>query len=633
MPSLKHYVSLVRHLGAGWVLYRIGYAVRRRLGFVRRASPMIAWEKIPGPTLQFAEAAAQVPGETADACVAEAEAVLAGRFRLFSHTWVNAGFPPDWHANQMAGSEGRKLENRHWSRVGDVSGGDIKGVWELNRFPWAFALARGHARTRDTRYADAFWTLFSDWCDKNPPNIGANWMCGQEATFRLIAVAFAARAMGVPESRRVALAHFVVATGRRIAANLDYALSQKNNHGVSECVGLATAALLLPAHDESDEWWRKGSRELENQLAELVYADGGFSQHSLIYHRVLLHDLCWVRSSIAAAGRKCPEWLDTAGRRATDFLAQITDAKTGEAPLYGSNDGANILPLAEGDFADMRPAVQLASAVFKRELRFAAGPWDEAAAWLVPGWNSLPRRDRFRLGRFHAAEAGLVQLVRDDSRLVMRCPTRFRHRPAQADMLNVDVWLRHRAVALDGGSFSYNSQERFVALGTAREHNGLTVEGVEPMEKASRFLYLPWPRGTACDSGGESFEASHDGYARLGVAWTRTVAPRADGSFVIRDRVRGALGKTLRWHWRLADLPWELNAAESQVAVNDAGRNYVVKWSGAQVKSTLLLRCDETSASGWRSVYYGTVEPMCSLVIEVVADDAVDFVTELSAED
>ena len=186
------------------------------------------------------------------ACAHEADGVLRGEFRIFSNRVIAAGFAPDWHRNQMTGE--RATENRHWTELRDFAYGDIKGVWELSRFSWAFVLARAFVRTRDSRYANAFWQLFADWCRCNPSNLGPNWMCGQEATFRLMAVVFAAETIGVPTAERDGLARFVVATGRRIAANLGYALSQKNNHGVSECIGLITVALLAPSYGESAGW-------------------------------------------------------------------------------------------------------------------------------------------------------------------------------------------------------------------------------------------------------------------------------------------------------------------------------------------------------------------------------------------
>ena len=637
MPSLRDAVETVAHLGPGWVFRRARYAMGRRLGLVRQSTPAVAWESLRAPTVRVARLLIAAPEWDFAAVRQEAEAILAGKFRLFSDATVAAGFLPDWHRNQITEDSGQRTEDRgqsdikHWTKISDFGGGDIKGVWELSRFPWAFPLARAYAHLNDPKFAAAFWRLFGDWCEKNPPNLGPNWMCGQEATFRLMAVAFACGVLGVPDDERERLARFVVATGRRIAGNLDYALNQQNNHGVSECVGLITAGLLLPEHDESGPWLRRALAALERQLAELVYADGGFSQHSLIYHRVLLHDLCWVRHRLAAAGLEAPAWLDATGKRATDFLAVLIEPLTGAAPLYGTNDGANVLPLADGEFTDCRPAVQLASALFHRALRYAPGPWDEAAAWLVPEWKSLPRSEDGLPARWHATDAGIFQLVRGRDRLVMRCPTRFRHRPAQADMLHVDVWLDGRAVAADGGSFSYNSGERFTALAAAREHNVLTIDGVEPMRKASRFLYLPWSTGTAAATEGGGLAASHDGFRTHGVAWAREVRPRRGGGFVVIDRVTGAAGKRLRWHWRLADWDWHLNPEGNEItAANgpDGGTRAVVRWTGVGVSTSKLIRVDPASASGWRSVRYGAVEPAGALVILADNQDAVEFVTE-----
>ncbi len=644
MRSLSQYLALVRELGAGWLLYRTGYAMRRRSGLLRWATPTTAWEQVPVAELSLHPGTKPaVSGSWGNACLSEAEAVLRGEFRLFSHRSVQAGFPPDWHWNQLANEQrpeggssvAKAMDDRgpvaliHWTEISDFAGGDIKGVWELSRFPWAFVLTRAYARTGDAKYAEAFWRLFADWCRSNPPNLGPNWMCGQEATFRLMAVVFAAESFGVPAERREALAQFVVATGRRIAANLDYALSQKNNHGVSECVGLVTAALLVPGHPEAVAWRSRGLRELEAQIAELVYEDGGFSQHSLVYHRVLLHGLCWCRRRLELTGQGIPAWLDAAGKRALYFLMTITDPATGQAPLYGSNDGANVLPLAEGDFLDMRPVIQMASAAFHRELPLSPGPWDEAAMLLAADWDSL-RRVQWPTppARWHAPIAGCFQLTHGCDRLFLRCPTRFRHRPAQADMLHVDVWHGGLPVAMDGGSFSYNSCERFTALGSAALHNAMTIEGVEPIRKFGRFLYLPWPQGGAGMDGQGGFRASHDGYAALGVKWTRTVSKGEAGGWVVHDHVSGAGGRILRWHWRLADRPWTVTGDSAAVS-DDAGR-YRISWRSSGPTKVSLVRAAPHSAYGWWSPHYGEVAPACSLVIAVPSAAEIDLRTEFS---
>lgn len=635
MRSPCQYVALLRHLGPKWALFRVTHAVRRRSGHLRRATPATDWAELTAPTLDLQPCAGPrlTPPTWSRACVAQAEDILAGRFRLFSHRVVAAGYPPDWHCNQLAcpvadePGPSRSLAVRHWTELSDSSSGDIKGVWELSRFAWAFTLTRAYQRTDERRFVDAFWELFSDWCRYNPPNLGPNWMCGQEAAFRLIAVTFAAENLGVPDAHREALGRFIFATGCRIAANLDYALSQANNHGVSECVGLATAALLLRGSELRATWLGRAQRALRAQLEDLVYHDGGFSQHSLIYHRVLLHDLCWCRRRLEIGGHEIPEWLEAAGRRALEHLMVLTDPDTGLAPLYGSNDGADVLPLADAEFLDLRPVIQMAAAQFRRDLPLAPGPWDEAAAWLDEAALTLPRTGwPDAPTRWRGAIAGSAQLVNGCSRLFVRCPTFFRHRPAQADMSHVDIWHLGRPIAMDGGSFSYNSTERFAQLGMARYHNVLTVDGEEPLKKFSRFLYLPWPRGEVGEIA-DGFRCSHNGWARAGVRWTREVSAALGEGFVVRDRVQGAAGHRLLWHWRLVDAPWKLAREPGRVEVRAEEVAYEIEWTGSASPNARLVRADPDSAYGWWSPHYGEAVPAVALLLEVATVADIEFTT------
>lgn len=564
--------------------------------------PMPTWEQVDSPELALAVA----PSGPARRASAIAQEIQKGEFVLFSHRRVTAGSPPDWHRNQLTGES--LPGDVHWSRIGDFNFGDIKGVWELSRFGWAYALVR----QGDDSAAGTFWSLWADWMRRNPPNAGPNWMCGQEASIRLMAIVFAAERLGVPAEHRSMLARFVTATARRVAANLDYALAQQNNHGISECVGLLTAARLVPAHPEASRWMETALSRLRAQLAELVYDDGAFSQHSLVYHRVALHQLCWLATRLRAAGQEEPDWLVSAGRRLTDYLAAITDPETGEAPLYGANDGANILPLSDSGFLDLRPVVQLGAAIFHRTLRYAPGPWDEPVWWLVEGAENLPRGPQ-RLADHYAPSGGVLQLGTTGERLTLRCPVGFRHRPSQADFGHVDVWLGGRRVAIDGGSFSYNSRERFTALGRAREHNAVTFDDLEPMRKVTRFLQLPWPKGEVRGvAGGEWLYEPHL-YGAAGIRWQRRVSRRSAGGFVVQDEIAGATGHEVRWHWRLVDAAWKTTAGRVEAEVD--GVRAVITWKTDPDATVELRRADPESAAGWQSRYYGEVEPAVSFIL------------------
>jgi hypothetical protein len=625
-------VHLLTHLGPGWCLFRMRYMLRLWLGLLERRTPGAPWSEFANEYAEglFPSSNTEAVLPSDDAVVAEADAVETGVFRLYSAHDLKCGFPPLWNTDPFTGRE--VPADRHWSRISDFAGGDIKDLWELSRFPWAFSLVRAYARDGKVSRPDAFWRLFESWQAANPPNLGPQWKCGQEATFRLMAAALARYAFSgcaaTTPSRLAAWRAFVLATGQRVAANLDYALSQSNNHGVSECVGLVTAALLLPGAPESPGWLRRGLESLRRQLGVLVYSDGSFSQHSVNYHRVMLQDLCWVAALLRANNHVVPTWLVRAGLRATDWLAAIVDPVSGHAPCSGSNDGAHILPLAPGGYADFRPTLVIAHAIFRGELPAEPGPADESIAWLAS--NTGARESTAgKSTDLHARDGGWHILRRMDSWLLLRAPEKFRDRPSSADMLHVDLWWRGLNIARDPGSYSYNTTGPFEsAFKGARVHNTVTFDGREPLKKFGRFLFLPWPKGKVDLSVSGTISATHGGWTGIGATHRRTVS-FSTGVWRIEDRLVSKSLRSARLHWLFGDVPHAFDAAGSSLRLRTSVGEVTVRWQipGGPVNAS-LVRADAQSDRGWISPFYRCVEPALSLALESqVAGEAV-WITE-----
>lgn len=551
--------------------------------------------------------------------VTEADEILRGRFRLFSWKPVDAGFPPLWQNHPLSGV--RMPAEPHWTAIREGAAGDVKLVWELSRFGWAFPLARAYARTKDERYAEAFWTLFDDWLQQNQPNHGPQWMCGQEATFRLMAATYACsvlRSAGATSAERLKrFARFVGVTGGRIEGNLEYALHQSNNHGVSECVGLITASLLMPTLAEAGRWRRRGFAELQRQLAELVYSDGGFSQHSANYHRVLLQDLLWLTVLLRAFEQAVPEWIIESGRRALRFIAALLNTTTGRVPLIGANDGAHVLPLADGDYWDFRPLVQAGACALFGERWLGEGPWDEAASWLTgQPITSLPYLPLEEMPTRLWPNAGLAQIRSGEVRALLRCPTRFRHRPSQADMLNVEIEWRGYAVLLDPGTYSYGrTDQKMPDLNWARAHSTIVFDEAEPMAKVSRFLYLPWPKGTVRVQG-NGFEATHDGWEKIGARHRRKISTPARNTVIIEDELSSQRQLRARVHWLLPDVVYELEAEKATLVLATPVGKWSIRWETPTGAVVTLVRADKSSSRGWWAPNYLQLEPALSLAIE-----------------
>lgn len=689
MRSVSLAWQILRHMGPGWCAYRAYYAVARRSGALARRTPATAWEAVPLRRF-LAEESLSEPERYLDyRCspaapaflfkptdrqryqpllagfddrdstpIDEAEAILGGRFRFFSCHRLDAGFPPDWHRNHFTGE--RAPTAIHWSRIGTTGYGDIKCIWELSRFAWAYTLVRAYWRTGDERYAEAFWRLFEDWRAHNPPNTGPNWMCGQEVALRLMASCFALYGLldspATTPERVAMLGQLAAVSARRIRANIGYALSQRNNHGISEAMGLWTAGLLFPEFAAARSWRDLGARLLEREVLRLLYDDGSCSQHSVVYQRLMLHDCLWGIALGATNGQPLSLTLQGRVRRAAEFLYQLQDDESGEVPLYGSSDGALILPLSNAGYRDFRPVVQSAAFLTRGERLLAPGPWDEESLWLCgpsvvetarhlpsdatrghsspPATDSAPTRQptapRTPRTDLRAATRGYYTLRTHTGFALMRCGDYAPgHRPGQQDQLHVDIWWRGQNTATDAGTYSYNPPELWGHdFGLVAMHNTVDVDGRGQSDRVSSFLSLPWAAARITADLRSSrgrlayLEGETNAYQRLAdrVSYRRAVVRVGEEHWLVLDRLTGADDHTYRLHWLLGDWPCEWFPDEGRVLLSTPSGPYQVRLGCLSAAPGLhFIRAEEGSAQGWRAAHYLDREAALSLSATVKA--------------
>ena len=563
--------------------------------------------------------------------VAVADRIVRGEFRFFEHSWVTCGSPPDWHRNYVTRQTTPK--GLHWSRIGEFGYGDIKVVWELSRFGWVYPLVRAFWRTGNESYAECFWWLLEDWRKHNPPQQGVNWKCGQEASFRVMAWCFGlygfAGAASTTPGRVAMLAQVLAVTGERIEGNLGYALSQQNNHGISEAAGLWTLGLLFPEFRRAGKWLALSRKALERQARELVYDDGSFSQHSANYHRVMLHDYLWAVRLGDLNGQPLSEDLRCRVGRAAEFLFQVQDVTSGKVPLYGSNDGALVLPLSNCDYQDFRPVVQSARFICSKVRTFSPGPWDEELLWLA-GPEAMDAPPAAAPPTDLAADDGGCYTLRQSRGFAfIHCP-RFKHRPSQADALHVDVWWRGENIAGDAGTYSYNAPVPWDnALAGTACHNTVLVDDKNQMERAGKFLWLPWLRAGKRSQGRSAtgplryWEGEHHGYSRLSppVLHRRAVLGIAEDHWLVLDRLESTGKHRYRLHWLLGNYPAASSEPECSLKLDTPQGPYHLSVSAPGLPCQYsLVRSGETSPRGWRAPYYLDREPALSWALEAEGD-------------
>ena len=673
LTKLRALFSLYQKFGLRWLLFRFGYALRMRLGILRWQMPAYEWDARP---LSY-WLKPDVPSEPADyvrwreqnapkfffdgipslprdltwnpkIAVDEAERILAGELRYFEHTPYQIGFPPDWHFDPRANI--RIDSYKHWSQIPDYGAYDIKFVWEASRFNQVYALVRAYAFQKDERYPEAFWTLVEDWAQKNPPQRGPNWKCGQEISLRILAWCFGLYAFkGSPSStaERVAqLTQMIAAQADRVYGNIDFAISTRGNHAVSEAFGLWLAGTLFPELKQAEKYRALGRKILEREAEIHIFRDGTYSMYSLNYHRFILRVYFLAIRLGELNHARFSDALYRSIANSLDFMAQLIEPSSGQMPVYGSNDGALVCPLDTCDFTDYRPTLQMGWVLIHGERLFGEGAWDESLFWLrgreshVVTTSVVATAGRLKSSLHGAFPDGGVHLLRGPhSEVFIRCAD-FRERPSHADQLHVDLWWRGQNIVCDAGTFLYNGQGPWQnGLAHTAAHNTVTVDGADQMPWFSRFTWGEWARGRVNQKNERGWQGEHDGYARLGVLHVRSVLMLGEDRWLVADHLFAARPHRYSLHWLINDFPHSVTPEQNLIQIRSAkspdfaNRNqsrapqgcfaktlesvFIIRMGLLEGESVFsAVRGDPNSTRGWRSRYYGQKEPALSAMLE-----------------
>ncbi|MEL4340205.1 heparinase II/III-family protein [Shewanella xiamenensis] len=522
---------------------------------------------------------------------------------------------PEWEQNCFTGTA--VFADQPWWQIPDFDPklGDIKTVWEASRFDWVVCFTQA-ALAGDSGYITKLNGWLADWLQRNPAYMGPNWKCGQEASIRVMHLALAALLLQQQKVTTIELQQLIAAHLARIAPTIRYAIGQDNNHGTSEAAALFIGGswLALYGHPQALKWQKMGRKWLENRAHCLIEQDGSFSQYSATYHRVMLDTYAfvevWRRSlSLPAFSGK----LKTKLAAATLWLYNLPGVAFGDVANLGANDGARLIPLADSDYRDCRPSVQLASALFLNKQAFVGdGIWNAPLKWLqLPMPSSVvgePVSQQYDNG-------GYVLLRRNDAAALLRYP-RFGFRPGQADALHLDFWLAGVNVLRDGGSYSYNSTPEMVSYfsGTA-SHNTAQFDNRDQMPKLSRFLFGEWLttnylRPLSITDSSVNFAAGYTDYR--GASHKRHVM-LANNLLTVNDELAG-FKQSAVIRWRLVPGDWLL---EGNSVTNGKIRLNI------RSQSAFSLRLFE----GLESRYYLQTSPLP--VLELCTIEPGTFTTEL----
>ncbi len=492
VKNVSYIVKLIPYLGVWNILYVFYYRISLKLGLRKKMFPVS--ESISGPYFLETQSLENFPDEWSSPILSTADEIKIGTFTYFSFHKFRLTKIPDWFYNPFDNSR-HSQESKHWTEISDFDEGDIKVIWELSRFDWLTSLARAHKISGEKEYLSQLNILLEDWCKCNSLNVGPNWKCGQETSFRLMKLLTAACILdqiSKPQEslKRIIFEHFI-----RIRSNINYGIAQENNHSTSESIGLYIGSCWLIKNGYTDSKFIKardaGRILLEKMIDKLVLDQGTFSQLSVNYHRVFMDTMSFCLHMMQHLNEtpfnsKIHSKLEKAG----EWMYKMIMGKDGSAPNFGSNDGALIENLNSREYSDFRPSVQLFFALLKNVRIYDSLELSEAMFWRC-GVDALQYpMHKILKPESEILDNQIVILRKSNAEVFLKMPDKkFRQ---GNDAFHVDLWHNGINVLCDSGTYSYNAGQISDYFKSVEAHNTIQFGSSEQMPKISRFLNAEW---------------------------------------------------------------------------------------------------------------------------------------------
>lgn len=669
--------SSIADFGVLWTAQRILYELTSRIGLLQLKFPkrhwsekeLLKWIKPGYPqdafgyhevssihdwSFAFGNKAAtasaikqSVAKEDLDKLIHESEEILDGKIAYFSGDKAKVFPEIGWHTNPF--TEQSTKSSVHWSVIPTYSPntGDVKYIWETGRFSFAYKIARAYYISGDEKLPEKFWEIAEDWIIENHPNSGPHWKDGQEIALRIMAWCFALNAFrnspsSTPE-RVFKLVGAIAAQTSRIESGRRYAELQRNNHVISEGVGLWTVGLLFPELNDSKRWYERGKQIISDAADAQIAADGSYIQNSMNYHRVMLDHYLWVLSLARSFKCEIPVNLTSQVQKAAQFLYNFQDRKSGNVPNYGNNDGALVLPISTCDYLDYRPSLVTAFWLLNETRIYEKGPWEEHAIWLTGADILSATVKPLPQSSFAAKEGGYYAMRSDSGFAMVRCHS-HKQRPGQADMLHMDLWHKGLNIALDPGTYRYYAEPPWnTGLSDTTAHNTISVNKTNQMKRGPRFMWFNWTQSKeitfkiAVDKSIEIFQGEHYGYetTKSKITHRRTIIRIENHTWLVIDDLIGSGRHEATLQWLLNSVDGEIQSSGDGSMLNlTLGAKFHSNFWGVEgAKSSLITTPEYQNTQGWWSPTYGILEPAVSFEVTGITEGPTRFATIFTFSD
>jgi len=179
-------------------------------------------------------------------------------------------------------------------------------------------------------------------------------------------------------------------------------------------------------------------------------------------------------------------------------------------------------------------------------------------------------------------------------------------------------------------------------------HNTISVDGLEQMTRAGKFLYLDWATADFTvppnpeNASGQQKSAHTNAYARFLIQHERVVTVLQDEHWLVEDKLIHSNQRrihTCRLHWLLPNWEWQLNRINTKINFrihSPHGWISLIISASQPITRTGLIQGGNlifgdglvAPEFGWVSPTYNCKKPALSLAVEVQSANSFNFSSE-----
>lgn len=561
-------LNLVSNMGIRYVIFRISYTIKTKLGWQKIKFPtspefksyisLNDWKENLQPFFFYGKEIIGLEKKPTDILKNNFDDIKKNIFTFFNKSKIKLPLDYDWVTNPLTNY---KYDiDTHWSKIEDFSSkhGDIKYVWEKARFSYLYDIIRYDYHFEDDQSQFAF-NQIEDFINKNPINQGPNYKCSQETSLRVLNWTFALYYYKDSKYLNEALFDKIIDSVywqiHHVYKNIHFSrISVRNNHAITETLMLYLSGKLFPFLPNVKNWSKKGKSWFEQEIEYQIYLDGTFLQFSMNYHRVVVQLLTWGIQLSKLNHDPFKSIVYERAEKSLIFLKTCMDLKSGQLPNYGSNDGALFFKLNNDDYRDYRSQLDDLNAVLKGYTEFdtKSSFWYGTEPVNKPP-NQIPELNEFK-------NSGYYIIQEENTKTFIRCG-RYKDRPYQSDNLHLDVWINGENILRDSGSYKYNTKKDLINYFNGSEgHNTISIDGKDQMQKGDRFIWNYWvkyAKGTLNEYQNKFvFKGEIKGFKHLGpdISHQRIITKRKGLSeWLIEDIIVGFEKKTSLQYWHFSN--------------------------------------------------------------------------------